>query len=218
MFPAVDSIIRAYASRAVRLYATIRFAILRPILLDEIGQYLPMEGTVLDVGCGFGLFAFYFAAKAPGRKIVGFDLNAKRVDFARRAAECIGTHNVDFYVRDACAPLGNEEFDAVYMIDLLHHVPARAVPALLDAIAARLGKSGVLLIKEISARPRLKKWFTWVLDKAVDRRTPVNYWAISDLRSELERHSFSVRIHRMTDLLPFPHVLYICGREPGERN
>ena len=33
--------------------------------LDEIGQYLPRGGRILDFGCGFGLFSLYFALRSP---------------------------------------------------------------------------------------------------------------------------------------------------------
>jgi hypothetical protein len=50
-------IIDAYDDRIVRAYCRVRFSILRDRFLFEIGQYLPRTGRVLDVGCGFGLFA-----------------------------------------------------------------------------------------------------------------------------------------------------------------
>ena len=50
-----------------RTYATIRFSILRPKLLSVMDLLLPDEGRILDIGCGFGLFAAYFAQTQPGR-------------------------------------------------------------------------------------------------------------------------------------------------------
>jgi SAM-dependent methyltransferase len=60
-----------------RVYANIRFSILRPKLLSVMDLLLPDEGRILDIGCGFGLFAAYFGQTQPGRRIVGVDPNAR---------------------------------------------------------------------------------------------------------------------------------------------
>ena len=96
-------IVDAYDDPIVRLYCTIRFMILRLRFLDEIGQYLPLSGHVLDVGCGFGLFALHFAVQNPKLHIQGFDLSERRVKMARRAAERLGIVNVKFQVADAAS-------------------------------------------------------------------------------------------------------------------
>jgi SAM-dependent methyltransferase len=71
-------IVASYDSVPVRIYSRIRFSILRQVFLEEIGQYLPREGRVLDIGCGFGLFSLYFASLAPGCQLTGVDRDARR--------------------------------------------------------------------------------------------------------------------------------------------
>jgi SAM-dependent methyltransferase len=51
--------------------------------LDEIGQYLPERGRVLDLGCGFGLFSLYYASVHPGLRLEGLDRNPRRIAMAR---------------------------------------------------------------------------------------------------------------------------------------
>src|SRR4051812_26228010 len=69
-----------------RVYANIRFSILRPKLLSVMDLLLPDEGRILDIGCGFGLFAAYFGQTQPARNIVGVDPDAKRIAMARRVS------------------------------------------------------------------------------------------------------------------------------------
>jgi len=76
-------IIRAYDDPIVRAYCWARFSILRQRFLDEIGQYLPQEGPILDIGCGFGLFSLYYAATGRRRLLRGLDLNPRRIAQAR---------------------------------------------------------------------------------------------------------------------------------------
>ena len=48
----------------------------------------------------------------------------------------------------------------------------------------------------------------------MDPRTPVRYWPADALQALLERVGFGVSRHLMVDILPYPHVLYVCTRLP----
>jgi 2-polyprenyl-3-methyl-5-hydroxy-6-metoxy-1,4-benzoquinol methylase len=206
----VKRIIRAYDDPIVRGYCWARFGILRQRFLDEIGQYLPDEGPVLDVGCGFGLFSLYYAATGPRRLLRGLDLNPKRVAQARRAAARLGLDNVTYEVGDARDFKGDGEVSAAYMLDIVHHVPAASVPPLLRALRQCLPAGGRLLVKDVDTRPAPKRWFTWLLDRAMAPTTPVHYWSAEALTRALGEAGFGVHRHLMVDLLPYPHVLYVC--------
>src|SRR5262249_4230273 len=95
----IRAICDSYPSLLIRTYATIRFHILRQRFLNEIGQYLPKSGDILDVGCGFGLFSLYFAHE-PGRKMVGFDLNPRRIKLAESSAKRLNLPNAAFSCGD----------------------------------------------------------------------------------------------------------------------
>ena len=206
----IPRIIRAYDDPIVRAYCWARFWILRQRFLDEIGQYLPATGAVLDIGCGFGLFSLYYAATAPGRFIRGLDVNARRIGIARRAAARLGLSNVVYEESDARDFKGDGEVAAAYMLDIVHHVPVAAVPALLAGLRRSLPPGGRLLVKDVDTRPAPKRWFTWALDRAMAPRTPVRYWSAEELTAALERAGFAVHRHLMVDVLPYPHILYIC--------
>ena len=206
----VRKIIRAYDDPIVRAYCWARFGILRQRFLDEIGQYLPAEGAVLDLGCGFGLFSLYYAATGPRRFLRGIDVNARRIALARRAAARLGIDNVAYEVADARHFKGDGEVGAAYMLDIVHHVPPETVAPLLAQLRRALAPGGVLLVKDVDTRPAPKRWFTWLLDKAMAPAVPVHYWSADALAGALEGAGFVVRRHLMVDWLPYPHVLYVC--------
>lgn len=208
----VRTIIRAYDDAIVRAYCWARFWILRQRFLDEIGQYLPSSGRVLDVGCGFGLFSLYYALTSPGRVMRGFDVNARRIDEARRAATKLALENVRYELGDVRELPIEDSFDAIYMLDIVHHVPPHSVEPLLRRLHRQLEPGGRLLIKDVDAYPSYKRAFTWAMDRLVDPRTPVHYWEADVLQSLLEEVGFRVYRHLMVDYLPYPHVLYVCTR------
>jgi cyclopropane fatty-acyl-phospholipid synthase-like methyltransferase len=192
----------------------VRFGILRQRFLDEIGQYLPESGAVLDIGCGFGLFSLYYAATAPGRFVRGIDVSGRRVAMARRAAQRLGIQNVAYEQADARDFKGDAEVVAAYMLDIVHHIPPSAVRPLFRQLYRCLAPGGVLLVKDVDTRPAPKRWFTWALDKAMSPGTPVTYWSAAELSTVLEETGFRVRRHLMVDLLPYPHALYVCEVRP----
>jgi SAM-dependent methyltransferase len=211
-------IVRAYDDPIVRAYCTVRFMILRQRFLFEIGQYLPPTGQLVDLGCGFGLFALYFAIRNPEIQILGFDLNQRRVAAARRAVAVLGLQNARFEVADAATFRVTGPLAAAYMLDLIHHIPAGSVKPLLETIASHLIPGGRLLVKDIEPSNRPKLAFTWALDKLMDYRTPVRYWSPAEVQPLLESLGFMVFQHRMIDYLPYPHILYIATRHgAGDR-
>jgi SAM-dependent methyltransferase len=206
----VKRIIRAYDDPIVRAYCWARFGILRQRFLDEIGQYLPEAGPVLDIGCGFGLFSLYYAATEPRRFVRGLDVSGGRIALARRAAGRLGLDNVSYEEGDARDFKGDGEVAAAYMLDIVHHVPPATVPPLFRALRASLPVGGRLLVKDVDTHPVIKRWFTWALDRAMAPRTPVHYWGVDELSGALADAGFAVHRHLMVDVLPYPHVLYVC--------
>jgi 2-polyprenyl-3-methyl-5-hydroxy-6-metoxy-1,4-benzoquinol methylase len=210
----IRSIVRAYDDPIVRAYCWGRFAILRQRFLDEIGQYLPASGSVLDIGCGFGLFSLYYASTGPGRLVRGIDLNPRRIGMARRAATRLGLENVVYEELDARHFKGDSPVSAAYMLDIVHHLPDDAVPSLLRELHRAIAPGGLLMVKDVDTRPAPKRWFTWTLDKLMNPRAPVRYWSSEELTGALGDVGFTVRHHLMVDVLPYPHILYVCTRRP----
>jgi hypothetical protein len=126
------------------------------------------------------------------------------------AAARLGLANVTYEHGDAQDFKGGSEVAAAYMLDIIHHVPATAVPPLLAGLRRALPVGGRLLVKDVDTRPAAKRWFTWALDRAMAPRTPVRYWSADELTRALDDAGFDVRRHLMVDILPYPHILYIC--------
>ncbi len=204
--------ISAYSGAVTRAYSTARFMILRQRFLDEIGQYMPKQGRVLDIGCGFGLFSLYFAQKYPELQIHGMDLNQSRIDQAQKAAAQLGLTNATYKCGDARSFKAEERYDAAYMMDIIHHIPKEAVRPLIEQLAKVLEPETRLIIKDVDTEPAYKRWFTFIMDKLVDPHSPVRYWEASELMELLTQCGFDVHRHAMIDYLPYPHILYICTR------
>jgi len=206
-------VIRSYQSNLIRVYCTVRFQIINMRILDELDQYVIKEGKVLDLGCGFGLFSLYFALREPGRRMISLDLNPRRIVLAKQSAVRLGlkdrTNFINMNVLDY--PF-DDSIDSIFMLDLLHHLPKGAAEGVLRKCVKMLKDDGIMLVKDVDSRPLWKAGFTWLLDKAMDYRTPVNYIHHTDMLEMLEQLGLDVKMHTMVDILPYPHVLYVCRK------
>lgn len=209
---AIGRVVGAYRDPIVRSYSWGRFKIFRQRFLEEIGQYLPERGRVLDIGCGFGLFALYYAQRSPERQVVGFDLSERRVQTARHAAADLGLTNAEFHIGDARGISSLEPFDAIYLLDVLHHIPVDVVPSLLSSIHDALPLGGILVVKELDTSPTWQRVFAHALDLAMSPDSPPHYWPQEKLASTIEAAGFSVKRHQLIDYLPYPHVLYVATK------
>jgi 2-polyprenyl-3-methyl-5-hydroxy-6-metoxy-1,4-benzoquinol methylase len=197
-----------------RAYANVRFSILRPKLLSVMDLLLTDEGRILDVGCGFGLFAAYFGQTQRRRRVVGIDPDARRIHLAQRVANSLGLERHRFHVGDVRSAALEGPFDAAYVLDVMHHIPEADQRAVLERLRDLLCPGGVLLIKDITTEPRYQLAFTYVLDRLmVGLREPLAYRHHREWGEMLSELGFKVRIVRVPDVLPYPHVVIAATKQ-----
>lgn len=190
-----------------RAYAYARFSILRAKLLSVMDLLLPDEGRILDVGCGFGLFAAYFGQMHPRREILGIDPDARRIKMAEKVTQAIGLKNkfVAADARDACI---EGPFDAAYVLDVMHHIPAEDQLPMLARLRDLLPPRGLLILKDVTTEPAYGLKFTELLDRLmVGWNEPLNYRHHHEWGAMLRSLGFKVRMVRVPDVLPYPHVV-----------
>lgn len=191
-----------------RAYANVRFSILRPKLLSVMDLLLPDSGRILDIGCGFGLFAAYFGQTQPARAITGVDPDARRIAMARRVCERIGLAQHAFHVGDARDASFTGPFAGAYVLDVMHHIPHADQERLLARLHDLLAPRGVLVLKDITTEPRFGLKFTEVLDRVmVGWNEPLAYRHHREWGEMLADLGFHVRMVRVPDVLPYPHVV-----------
>jgi ubiquinone/menaquinone biosynthesis C-methylase UbiE len=103
--------------------------------LDLIERVLPLaQRSVLDVGCGPGLFTHHLRSRA--RRVVGCDRSAWMLQQARE---------VETVVADAVdLPFADASFDVAFEANLLHHVDD---PAVVVAEMARVAREAVVIVE-----------------------------------------------------------------------
>lgn len=94
--------------------------------------------SVLDLGCGGGDHAAYFAEK--GYRATGIDISAKMVELAR-------SKGIDACVMDIEElTFANESFDGIWAVTSLPHVPKARMPPVVTKMHDILKPEGVLYV------------------------------------------------------------------------
>jgi 2-polyprenyl-3-methyl-5-hydroxy-6-metoxy-1,4-benzoquinol methylase len=182
-----------------------------------LAAHVPTTGRVLDVGCGHGLFALHLALGASGRRVTGLDIDAGKIEIARRAAARAGAANVSFgLAQPGDGPTG--EWDAITIVDILYLLGPDGAAAMVTAAAEALAPGGVLLVKEMALEPRWKYQLTRVQELVATRVVRITEGehvalvAPSAIADGMARAGLDVRQHRLDEGRLHPHHLVVGRR------
>ncbi len=125
---------------------------------DVLARYVPRGAHVLDYGCGPGFLLVFLAATSQIAEGIGCDLAAPPLQSARDAARRVGAENrLAFSHIKSLEDAPQGRFDAVTMVDVLHHVPVAQRPSIFAAAAERVAPGGVFIYKDMATRPRWRR-------------------------------------------------------------
>ena len=126
--------------------------------LAVVESYVPNKGFIVDLGCGHGLFACVLRESSATRRVLGIDLDARKIDVARGAVQ--DTDWLRFEVGDIIkqAP---PKCDAVTIVDVLYLLPLAHQEQVLRNAASALGEGGPLIVKSQERRLDLRYALTY---------------------------------------------------------
>lgn len=129
--------------------------------------------TILDSGCGTGIFSIIFANHGAG-KVTGIDISEGSLGTARGLAEKFKLDNAFFERQDMLdLPYNNDTFDIVWAWGTVHHTtdPYRAIDEL-----SRVLKPGGAILLAVYTRTRLT--FLHEIIRKILVRTPRKSWTL----------------------------------------
>jgi len=93
------------------------------LIRDSLGEHLPRDATVLELGCGSGRHLAHLADHG-FENLSGIDINDEAFDTMREAYPALaadGTFHCD-PIEDIVAEFDDGQFDAVYSVETLQHL------------------------------------------------------------------------------------------------
>lgn len=201
------SIVESYPTIWGKIYTLLRWLIC-PFHLME--QYLPKKGTIIDIGCGEGVFCQYLARSGERRTVIGIDTNGKRIELAKRAGRFLG--NLQFKKQNALS-INFSQIDVIVMSDFFHHLNTISQKKLLKSIASGLKKGGVLLIKEISSGDLLRSRLSRFWDFVFYPKDTIYYREKNELKRTLGSLGFGVKVKKEALHFPGSTHLFLCTKQ-----
>jgi uncharacterized protein (DUF2062 family)/SAM-dependent methyltransferase len=188
--------------------------------LDRIFGLLAAEnlgsGTVVDLGCGYGMALGFVAFADSSRRLVGCDLDAHRIAVAR---EALGTLNADLSVADV-RRLDLPPAGLILILDVLQYLPADDQQALLQRCCSALAPQGMLIFRVHDRERALWSTITMAFDRLIFAcgRAGLRPLTLSaaEYHSVLENAGMQVEQRRFRNRLPLAHILFIATKPLAE--
>jgi len=172
-----------------------------------VERHIPLDGAILDLGCGHGVLANYLALASPDRRVVGYDLSEHRI----AVAQSLGVENAEFHCQNLFET-DPEPCRVLIVADVLHHLPSLEAGAeLLARCMERLEPDGLLVVKEIAKRPLWKFIATQPLDLFF-YKGGVHFRTAKQFGELFERLGVEAEFVPLHAWRPLPHVMYLCRR------
>lgn len=200
------------------IFLTKVFIWLRNILMPHfkvIDRFVPKTGLILDYGCGHGFFCNYLKITSPMRKIIGVDIDTKKIAIAKNTI--CGRQGINFFAMAVFSLTSVHKLDALLIIDVLPYLPYAESRHLLKSFSE---KTDLIIIKDQDTKPKWKfcivkiqEYFATRIAKYTSTTSRKlcfrNSKQISVLMSEF---GFNTRTIPLATLWPYPDILYICKK------
>lgn len=174
------------------------------VVMEHVGE----GSSVLDIGCGSGLWLFLLARSGRISEGTGFDVNRDKIELADSIK---GDEDKLRFVHVDCGGEWPEgPFDCVTMIDVLHHIPLVEQFEFLSGI----GRTGAkrIVFKDIDPGARFKSFMNTVHDVVVSRQVP-RYCRRDQVAEWLEQMGYRVVENVRCDMLWYSHYLIVAEKD-----
>lgn len=182
---------------------------------QKVEKLIPNNGLIYELGCGEGVFSNFMAVSSNKRKIIGIELDKKRVKQANR-----GQKNTIFKYGDA-TKVKLEKCDAVVMFHLLHHLLSlNDQEKVIKNSVKALKKNGKIVIVEIDNKPFLKyitAWITdhilvaWLFEKKIYEHN-IYFRNEKEWLQLFERLNLKYKVTPASANQPFSHIIFECTK------
>ncbi len=179
--------------------------------MEKIAEFVPKSGTILDLGCGYGIASNFLALECPERNLLGVELSSRKVKYASK-----GVPNVKI-INEDITKLKLPACDTILFLDVLHHLRSfDEQEKLLKYCLTLLSPNGTLLVKEIDKKPLWKYAVTSFIDNSLYPGDKFYFREEKDMMTMLTGLGLDVKFHPIHEGKPLSHVVYVARKKNGK--
>jgi SAM-dependent methyltransferase len=185
--------------------------------LARIEQYVPRQGFIVDLGCGYGLFSNLLVEASPRRRVLGLDIDERKINIARSTVA--GRDALRFELADVVR-VPPPRCDAIVIVDVLYLLDLGDQELVLRNCAAALAEGAPLVVKAQESRVDARYALTYAQEvfsvglgltrRSADR---FHFPSRATALAMLERTGFRAEVIEMHGR-PYTDVLYLARRAP----
>ena len=193
-----------------------RLLCIQPIM-SILNKYLPQNGVIVDLGCGYGLVSNLLALESK-RLVIGVELSAPRVTAALQSIK--DRRNIEFHVSDI-AQFDIPCCDIVLLLDVLYMLPDVIKRTILGRAYEKLVDDGLLIVKDTDKSPRWKYVYTYLeecmkLNFGVGGHKTLRiprYKSRNEFEFLFQEFGFSlIEVTKIKSIMPYPGIIYVCRK------
>lgn len=181
----------------------------------QIEKEVPKQGSILDIGCGHGLFDVLLAYKNNKRKIIGIDPDKGKISIAKQLEKRFpNLHFMQGYFR----PSGfKQKFDAVILNDVEYLLSPKEKKKLLTDIKKVLSGNGMIVLKTNHNDGSLGFFLCYLQEVVATRllsfthsRAGLYFYSVEEYRKLFQEcHLEIVKEKEMKTVFFHPHYLFL---------
>ncbi len=107
---------------------------------------VPLQGNILDMGCGYGFMSYMLHFAGPERNIVGIDYDEEKIAVAANGF-CKG-EKLNFVQADIVTYTMDKNYDAIIISDVLHYITPEEQIQVIENCITHLQPGGKLIIRD----------------------------------------------------------------------
>jgi 2-polyprenyl-6-hydroxyphenyl methylase/3-demethylubiquinone-9 3-methyltransferase len=188
--------------------------------LAFVDRYVPRHGFIVDLGCGHGLFANLLVESSAGRRVLGIDVDERKISIARSTVD--DRESLRFDVGDVVHE-AVPKCDAVTIVDVLYLLPPGDQEEVLRKAGRALPENAPLVVKAQERAPTARYLLSYAQELVATsvgltrgRQGPFHFLDRADAVAMFERAGFLVDVIEMPGR-PYTDVVYLARKAPGPR-
>jgi len=178
----------------------------------SVEPYVPLQGKILDYGCGHGLFSWWMKAIHSEREVVGYDISREKIAIARALFE--SSYHIRFFTDQEY--LSYTPFDAVVIFDVLYLIKEKK--ELISIIKKLIKPEGFIIVKEVVQDHTMR--FLWARFQeyivtnllSLTKGEGLFFVSTKEMIQLLQESGFDVNVVDVSKGFIHPHRLFI-GRK-----